>query len=284
MTQPVSPTIPTGPLPTSTGYYYSIVYSPYNSDDSCKSASQVDADIASIVAKGIYNIRIYGTDCNSVSTVGAAVIKYGVTLTQGFYMVPGQGPDSIDAGVQMFLSWMQSTNSQSLVARVLVANEVVASGVCTASQLLQKVIQVKAEFQNAGYSGPVSTAETVNVYQANPSLCQSSAMDFVAANIQPYFDASSTADEAGDFMLQQVALLEAACAGKQVYVSEAGYPSAGNVNGNQVPTKSNQETAIFAMRDALNGIATWFTCYDDYWKAPGPYGVEQHFGILDFLP
>lgn len=258
-----------------------LTYSPYSNDGSCKTAQQVLADLEIIASKNIPRIRVYGTDCGSVQTIGAAVIHYGLVLDQGFYIDP-TGVDSIDAGVQEFIQWASAGNWQR-VYMILVGNESINNGFTNIDTLLSKIASVKSQLQASGYDGPISTAEPPNTFINNPSLCMSSALDFVGINAQPYFDQSTSASSAGTFVLSQISQTQSACGGKTVYITETGYPSAGDVNGDNVPSKPNQIIAIKAIEQATQGFATFFTMYNDLWKPPGPFNVEQSFGIIDII-
>ena len=75
-------------------------------------------------------------------------------------------------------------------------------------------------------------------------------------------------------------------------MTEAGYPHKGITNGGNVPSYDNQRIALTSLFQATEGYVTFFTYTDgiidtwnslitDYWKDPGPYGVEQSWGIID---
>ena len=127
------------------------------------------------------------------------------------------------------------------------------------------------QLRAAGYTGIISTAETVGTYQSYPSICD--CLDGpVHANIHAYFDPNCPSSGAGQFVVDQKGLVESACGGKTVIVSETGWPSGGGDRA----TPSDQSTAIWSIDGATNGDVTFFSYSDDAWKAPG---VEQHFGI-----
>lgn len=262
-----------------------ITYSPYNDDSSCKDADSVYSDLSSIASKGISTVRIYGTDCDSIPNVASAAIKLGLTINQGFY-ISSSGADSVDDGVQTLISWVQDSNSNdwSVFTTFTVGNEAVYNGYTTGATLLAKVKSVKALLVAAGWTGTITTAETSSTYIAYPDLCtDTDGVDYVSLNAHPYFDTSASADTAGDFILDQISTIKSTCNSRTVYISETGYPSAGDTNGNNVPTPANQKIAIAKLMSALDGKGTFFTCYDDKWKSAGSFNVEQHFGILDLF-
>ena len=135
------------------------------------------------------------------------------------------------------------------------------------------------ELRAAGYTGIISTAETVGTFQDNPVLC-SAVSEVIHCNIHGYYSASTSSAEAGSFVIQQQQLAESIC-GLQVIVSETGWPSAGGSDGAAVASAADQEIAIAAIYASTGGDVTWFSPYNDLWKAPGP---EQNFGTLPFAP
>jgi exo-beta-1,3-glucanase (GH17 family) len=106
---------------------HAMVYSPYNNDTSCKSADQVYTDISVIASHNVQAVRIYATDCNSLSTVTAAVKDFGMKIIQGFSM-DDTGVDSIDSQVSDFTAWLANDPSNAgLVELLVVGNEAVSN-------------------------------------------------------------------------------------------------------------------------------------------------------------
>lgn len=262
-----------------------ITYSPYNDDSSCKDSAAVLSDLTTIKGKGIQSVRIYGTDCNSISTVQPACQQLGLTIDQGFW-IGSSGADAIDSGVSDLISWVQNSNGNDwgIFKTITVGNEAVYGGYIDGATLLAKIKSVKATLRSAGWTGTVTTAEPPTTYINYPSLCtDTDGIDYIGINAHPYFDASASPETAGDFVLSQISTVQAACNNRDASITETGYPSAGNTNGNNVPSKANQAIAIGNIMAALNNGGVMFTTYDDKWKSPGPYNVEQHFGIIDLF-
>ncbi|KAK9387982.1 glycoside hydrolase superfamily [Lipomyces mesembrius] len=268
--------------PLSTIVPYALSYSPYTNSGDCKTAEEVSEDLAIIAAKGISTVRIYGTDCNSISTVESAAAMYALKVIQGLW-IDSSGIDSIDSGVSDLISWGYMDSNWDMIAMITVGNEAVQDGYVTVSELLTKINSVRTQLRDAGYTGPITTAETPNVFISNPELCTSDLLDLVAINAQPYFDEHATAETAGEFDLGQIQVTKAACNNKDVFITETGYPSSGLTNYNNVPSVENQKIAVKNILEATNGNITMFTMYKDLWKALGPYEVEQSFGIVYFI-
>jgi exo-beta-1,3-glucanase (GH17 family) len=165
--------------------------------------------------------------------------------------------------------------------KIIVGNEAIMNGWATGDELASKIESVRSQLQAAGYDGPVLTAEPVSSYQENPQICD--AVDLIGINAHSYFAPTYYAYQAGEFVQGQVSQAQGVCTGKTAYVTETGYPSQGDVNGNNVPSPDNQMTAVYSILEALDGDVTLLTTFDDFWKEPGPYGVEQYFGAAWFL-
>ncbi|CCE65306.1 hypothetical protein TPHA_0K01730 [Tetrapisispora phaffii CBS 4417] len=258
-----------------------IVYSPYNDDGSCKDADTVKTDLNFIASKGIFQIRVYATDCNSLETVEPVCKDLGIKINQGLW-ISSAGVDSIDDSLSSLIAYGQS-NNWDVIEYITIGNEAVNSGYCSVSDLIAKIASVKSQLQAAGYSGQVTTSEPPVTFINSPELCTSSDIDFVGINPHSYFDANSNAASAGSFVKGQYDLTVAACGSKNVVITETGFPSAGNQNGGNIPSKANQLIAVQSILDEMNKQVTILSTYNDFWKDPGSYGIEQYFGISDLL-
>ncbi|KAL3231146.1 putative family 17 glucosidase SCW11 [Nakaseomyces bracarensis] len=260
---------------------YSLTYSPYNNDGTCRAAEDVYNDLTEIKAKGVANIRVYGTDCNSLNTVQPAAAKLGIRINQGLY-IDSQGVDSIDEGLQDLVNYAK-TSGWDIFDYITVGNEAVQSNFCTVDELISKIASVKQTLKAAGYTGQITTSEPPVVFENHPELCTKSEIDFVGINAHSYFDPYSSADTAGQFVKGQVQIVQNACNTANVIVTETGFPSAGIQNGGNIPSPANQYIAIKSILDVMKQSVTILSAYDDKWKAVGPYGIEQSFGILQIL-
>lgn len=269
--------------PTSTGSIAApqvIVYSPYADDMSCKDASTIESDLALIQSKGINKVRLYGTDCLVFDAVLPALSKLGMTANQGVYF--NGDINSIDAGVSQIIAYGQA-NGYGVFDYITVGNEAILNNLFPVSDLIAKISSVKSTLRSNGYNGQVTTAEPPVSYELHPELCTQSDIDFVGINPHSYFDGSGTAEQSGNFIMGQKAIVEDICGGKLVAITETGYPHSGDVNGNQIPSPENQAAAIKSMIEATGGDLTILTTFDDFWKNPGPNNIEQSFGTINLF-
>jgi len=177
-----------------------MAYSPYSNNGGCKGASEVASDIADIASKGFKNVRLYSSDCDGLQNVGSACEAHGLGIILGVFIKAG-GVSTADEQMKDILSW----GKFNLIVLFVVGNEAVFNGFCTAEELAAYIVKAKGQLQGAGYTGPVTTTETLNIIQGHGStLC--AVMDVVGVNVQSFFDGGVTADKAGEFVKNQLKL------------------------------------------------------------------------------
>lgn len=252
-----------------------MTYSPYTSAGGCKDAGTVSADIAAMSGKGFSTIRVYSTDCSTLQNVGSAARANGMKLILGVF-ISSTGISGAQGQVTDIIAWAQ----WDIVELVVVGNEAVFNGYCSASALAGFISSTKGAISGAGYTGPVTTTEPIETWlESGTTFC--GVIDVVAANLYAFFNAQTTADKAGPFIQAEIAELEAICSGKDVYVMETGWPHAGNCNGVACPSNSNQATAINSIKSVVGAKVVFFSFEDDAWKSPGQFDVEQYWGCAD---
>lgn len=191
-----APVPPPGPGP------WALTYSPYSNSGGCKTASDIDSDIADIASKGFQNIRLYATDCSGLENVGGAAEKHGLGLIMGVFIKAG-GVHTADSQVQDIITW----GKWNMIVMMVIGNESIFNGFCSAAELAAYISSVSAQIKAVGYNGPITTTEPLNILQASGSaLC--SAIDVIGVNIHPYFNSGVTADKAGEFLAGQLQLAE----------------------------------------------------------------------------
>jgi exo-beta-1,3-glucanase (GH17 family) len=253
----------------SSGSQWCMTYSPYNGDGTCKDKASVSSDIAAIAAKGFTSVRLYSTDCSGLLHVGAAVKSHGLKLVLGIY-ISNRGVADAEAQIKDIIDW--TSGDWGRVEMIVVGNEALFNGYCAADALVDLIATAKAAFAKAGYSGPITTAEPINILKEHAaSLCP--VLDVVAANIHPFFNSDVTADTAGDFVAQELQHLQQICPGLDSYNLETGWPSAGSHNGAAVPGVSEQQAAIISIQKKAGSHSVFFSFVDDKWKDEGQFGV-----------
>ncbi|KFY98014.1 hypothetical protein V498_01750 [Pseudogymnoascus sp. VKM F-4517 (FW-2822)] len=265
--------------PSTSGY--GLTYSPYNKDGTCKTADQVLMDFGGF-GSGYSTVRTYGVDCDTVSTVVAAAKAHGMKVFQGIFDIT-----DIDESVKNIVSAVNG--DWSIIHTISVGNELVNSGKSSASAVVEAMSSARTLLRAAGYNGPVVTCDTLVATLANPSLCDNA--DYCAVNSHPFFDPNTDASSAGSFLTRSIESLKSKLANssQNVVITETGWPSKGSANGLAIPSSSNQETAIAAIKSAFQSApdnVMLFNPYNMLWKTsnPGQFEAEQWWGFLGDCP
>jgi exo-beta-1,3-glucanase (GH17 family) len=269
------------------GGKWAITYTPYTAEGDCKSASEVQGDISKIAEMGFTTIRSYSTDCGVFENVVPACADNGLKVIYGIFLEgggsSGKGPGSEYANNQ--LQEIIDNAPTDSVAMMIVGNECIFNGHCTAEELASYLDEVREALQGAGFPKDiaVTTTEPVDVWeQYGAALCDH--IDLFAAQVHPFFTSKVSASEAGSFAKEQLEQAAAVCpeaAAKGKYITEIGWPKSGEANGNAVPGVEEQKEAMKSILEEVGDEACIFSYQDDGWKAPGAFGVEQSFGCGD---
>jgi exo-beta-1,3-glucanase (GH17 family) len=263
----------------SSGDQWAITYTPYNSDTgACLNAAQVLVDIALIKLKGFTTVRVYSTDCNTLENVGSACEISGLKMILGIFI-----SDTGISGAQDQVTAITSWAKWDLVELVVIGNEAVFSGYCSASELAGFISSCKSTFASSGYSGPCTTTEPLDIWQeSTAALCE--VVDVVGANIHPFFNADVSCDQAGSFVASQLAIVDGLCSGKTGINLETGWPTDGSCNGAACPGQSEQATAVAGIKAAAGGRSAMFSFSNDLWKPLGSFDCEQSWGMINLFP
>ncbi|KAM0281931.1 hypothetical protein ACHAQH_003277 [Verticillium albo-atrum] len=272
----------------SKGDHWAITYTPFSQDASgtCKSAGEVDSDIAVIKKSGFDTVRVYSTDCSTLENVGAACKKHGLRMIIGIFVKDTCNPNAPDVKEQIdtINKWGQAGN-WDMVDLFVVGNECIFQGRCDANSLKTLIVAVKESCGAAGYKGPYTTAETLNVWEQEEvaaALCP--VIDMVGGQIHPYFNADVAPSDAGKFVKGQLDILENdICGNKPALNLECGWPTGGNANGKATTGKAEQATAIASIRELVGEKTVFFSFHNDEWKEPGACGCEQSWGCGDLF-
>jgi len=273
-----SPKTPTGSI-GSDNDHFGITYTPYEpTNGQCKDATKVSNDIAALKKAGFTTVRVYSTDCNTLETVGSACKTHGMGMIVGVFVKGGCTAETPDIKEQ--IDKLGAWDGWNMVKLVVVGNEAIMNGHCSASQLVTLIKTVKSIIPG-GYKDkiPCTISETLDIWQrkeVSSALC--SEIGIVGANVHPYFNAAVTPEKAGDFVSNQLSLLAKICPGKDAINLECGWPNNGKCNGAACPGKSEQAKAITSIRKSCGSKTVFFSFEDDQWKEPGECECERSWG------
>ncbi|KAF7876546.1 hypothetical protein EAF04_001635 [Stromatinia cepivora] len=260
---------------------FGFAYSPYMANSDCKTQDQVNQDFAAIPSS-YSTARIYGTDCNQVTTALVAAKKYGFKIFAGVYDFT-----KVAAETQAIVDAVDG--DWSIITTISIGNEWVNNGVTDAAGVASAVATARAILTAAGYTGKIVAVDTLAATKLYPSLCDN--VDYCAVNCHPFFDINTAAEAAGTFLSTQISELRALLSNPDmdIVISETGWPSSGTSHGQAIASTEAQTTAIAAIKDLFTSNSSnvfLFSTFNDYWKVntPALYMAEQAWGYLGNAP
>ncbi|KAH0599313.1 hypothetical protein MHUMG1_03430 [Metarhizium humberi] len=251
---------PIGPGESSPSESFGISYTPYRSDQNCKSQQDVDDDIQRLA--GYYSVvRVYGTDCDQVPLLYSAAKKHDMKLFLGIW-----NPSSVEDEANKIISGVDG--DWDMVHTVSVGNERVNNGEASPQDLIWSMSKARSILREAGYDGPVVIVDTFRAVLAHPELCDES--DYCAINAHAFFDGTVAASQSGEWLKDTVSKVQSRIAAdKRVVVTETGWPMQGGTNGLAVPGLDNQKVALDAIREEFVDRpqdVILFSAFNDLWK------------------
>ena len=162
-----------------------------------------------------------------------------------------------------------------------IGSEVVTWNGLTASQIVAYI----HHFRLAVPTVAVTTAikyEALILPENSPII---DAVDIVYANIYPFWSGYSI-DSALRVFIKEYESIKAISAGKEVWISETGWPSNGScANGAAVPNIDNQERYLREIMEWCKSegvVLSWFDAFEQPWKDGSEWcNVASHWGLFD---
>lgn len=233
------------------------------------SPAQVDADLA-LMAGTARAIRIYSVDGVHGSIPGMAA-RHGLDVTLGVELV---GDSSRDESRVARLG--EITAETRSAQRAIVGNETLLTETLTIEALTALLGQARRDTRLS-----VSTAEPWHIWMQYPELADH--VDFVTVHLLPYWEGIAV-DEAVDYVLSRMELLEETFPGKPIVIGEVGWPSHGRVRDNAVPSRSHAATFLRRFLERADGRGYEYflmEAFDQPWKRYVEGEVGAYWGVFD---
>ncbi|KAI8341647.1 glycoside hydrolase superfamily [Chlamydoabsidia padenii] len=253
-----------------------ITYTAKHPDGSCHNADQVLQYVTRFKKHGIMNIRTYSQECNQLPNIIHAItsVDPSMSVTAAVWLDGTAGDDEEISTLLETLKTVGGEKVRQVVKNIMVGNEVIYSGTLSSSALVKRIQQVKKA--TSSYGVPVGTVDTPTTFPSNVI----DASDEIGVNIHPYFGGVAISQAGANLMTQYKAFVNNKSQGKSVFVSETGWPSAGNKIGASVPSVANLQSYVNQMRQ-MSIPYFYFEAQDANWKGAGKDGVETHWGLYD---
>jgi len=160
---------------------------------------------------------------------------------------------------------------------IAIGNEVLLREDLEVEQLLEYINRVKEAVPNI----PVGYVDAYYMYFNFPEIVD--ACDVIFANCYPFWEYCSL-DISVEYMKKMYELAKEYAKGKQVIISETGWPSKGEPYGGAIPSYDNAMRyfiSTFEWAQSENILLFYFSSFDEAWKMnpEGEYG--GYWGLFD---
>ena len=255
------------------GILPSVSYAPFEGSahpdvDNIPTIEKIRADLKTLSTM-TKAIRLYSST-GGVELVPPIAAEFGLKVTVGAWI--DKNSDRNEREIQAAI---ELARRNSNVIGVVVGNETIYRGEQKVDDLIALIQRVKKQV-----NVPVTTGEIWNIWRDNPQL--SSAVDFIAAHILPYWE-NFTDKQAVDQAMYLYNLLRNTFPGKRIVIAEFGWPSAGYNLKNANPGTFEQAHVLrdFVTRaDAIGMDYNIVETIDQPWKF-FEGGVGPYWGILN---
>lgn len=166
---------------------------------------------------------------------------------------------------------------QGLVDIAVVGNEVLLRNELTEEELIQYIKGVKQSLTNI----PVSYIDTYFQLSQRPEIIAN--CDLVLANCYPFWEGCNI-DQAPIYLQKMFEIVKNAAYGKEVVITETGWPDSGENMQAAVPSSENTMKYLIATNEwaKRESIALFnFSSFDEPWKVHHEGEVGQSWGIWD---
>jgi len=218
-------------------------------------------------------VRTYSVDHGLDRIAGIAKTR-GMKLMQGLWLsgVPERNALEVATAVRLAREYPET------IAAVVVGNEVLLRREMSPRELVRTIREVKAQV-----AVPVTYADVWEFWLRYRELA--SEVDFVTVHILPYWEdlpvPARQAAQHVDAIRRQVAPF---FSGKEIFIGEFGWPSAGRMREGALPSPSNQARAmheVLALANRENWRLNLIEAYDQWWKRQLEGTVGGHWGLYD---
>jgi exo-beta-1,3-glucanase (GH17 family) len=266
------------PSPLASGEkLYCVSYTPFRGSQSPLGPEvpvdprQIEEDLAQL--KHVTDcVRTYSVDYG-LDQIAEIAKRHGIKVLQGLWLsnLPERSRWQVATTIAL------AKRFPDVIAAVIVGNEVLLRGEMAAPDLMRTIREVKSQV-----SMPVTYADVWEFWLRNRDVA--SAVDFITIHILPYWeDFPIPARDAATHVDAIRAQMVAAFPGKDVFVGEFGWPSAGRMREGALPSPVNQARTMHEVLEHAkreNYRVNLIEAYDQPWKRQLEGTVGGHWGLF----
>ena len=219
------------------------------------------------------------TDVRFYSTTGEIAKAYPIARTLGLRVAATAWLDGGEND-QAELDALITLCNRGFASMAVVGNETQYQKRLSEDELLKDIAYVRAGVLDR--SIPVTTADTMDAYLNSARLRD--ACDVLGLNVYPYWSGASAGDDSVERSLTGAVAQLARCAdGKQIVVTETGWPTGGSYRAGNEGQMENMEAAKSVLWSSEGEVLRiyWFSLADEPWKDADEPGVGSSWGLLD---
>jgi glucan 1,3-beta-glucosidase len=235
-------------------------------------ARQIDEDLGQL--KRITDcVRTYSTD-HGLDQIPEIARRHGLKVMQGLWLSsrPELSRKQVETAVTL------ARRHPDVITAVIVGNEVLLRGEMSASDLVRTIREVKAQVPM-----PVTYADVWEFWLRHRDVAD--AVDFITIHILPYWEDFPIPARAAAAHVDAIRRrLVAAFPGKEVFLGEFGWPSAGRMRAGALPSPATQARVMHEVvaRAGREGYrVNLIEAYDQPWKRKLEGTVGGHWGLYD---
>jgi glycoside/pentoside/hexuronide:cation symporter, GPH family len=215
-------------------------------------------------------IRVFSAT-NGYELIPAIAKKMGFKVLMGAWI--GKDKATNDKEVQSLVQLMRN----GLVDMAAVGNEVLFRGDQDENTLISYINEVKKS--SAGV--PVGCVDIYGEFTNHPALVN--ACDTLLINGYPFWEGAHI-EHAGIYLQEMYKKVQAIANGKEIIITETGWPSKGEAVGEAVPSKVNQ--MLYFLEAQLWATQTdtklfYFSSFDEAWKMHAEGWAGTSWGLWD---
>ena len=232
-----------------------------------------------LIAKQLDAVADYADTVRFYQAGGAAAPAYEIANTLGLSVIGNAWLSGDEAADRAEMDALIEHCNQGYVSVACVGSETLLRGDLTPEELVADMAYVRERLDDA--SIPVTTADSAGMLLKYYSV--RAACDVLMPNCYPYWEGTGIGKAEESFASAMTAL-QTASPGKELIVSETGWPTAG---GSVRDAAAGEAEAARYFADIrawsldTGTLVLWFDAADEPWKASEEGAAGAHWGLMD---